>query len=253
MDTVDVEPNISPSGADVELTRYGGSSPLPRIDVEGLRDASETKVARCLRKIFAGTATPEERLYYSRYVATVKVQERKKRKRKAHKDDNEKRFTSLVRRWTIYRHIYNTTRKGRYKGMWRWTQQEFIEYHKRTLVMVEFDRWVKTPSGIRWSIYKPKTRYVKFNERTVKFFTLEEMLLERMPFQFKLIDWDKGYSIGNMEVVVGGTVVYSDREKGGPPLDFTVKKRKPTKIIGTHAKEASRRWREKQRAKLRDP
>ena len=175
-----------------------------------------------LRKLFLGTATKEERRkILARFSSLMFYHERAEAARRE-KASQDLRHTKLESRWLEYKIIYRNM--GDRAG-WNWTRDEFVKFHRETLVCAPFTHW---KNDFQTLIPRVPRRGEK--PLTYKLVTLEELLKAKLRVIIKPIDRSKGFAIGNLEVSVGCEVVYSDRPIP-PPVKMRKKDRWDTNLL----------------------
>ena len=221
LDGINREASRSLCEAILEEGSYVGSGLALDAAYMGL-ETNPNKSELGLRKLFLGTATKEERRkILARFSSLMFYHERAEAARKE-KASQDLRHTKLESRWLEYKIIYRNM--GDRAG-WNWTRDEFVKFHRETLVCAPFTHW---KNDFQTLIPRIPRRGEK--PLTYKLVTLEELLKAKLRVIIKPIDRSKGFAIGNLEVSVGCEVVYSDRPIP-PPVKMRKKDRWDTNLL----------------------
>lgn len=208
-------------GAILEEEGYVGSG-LPLDAAYMGLESNPNKSELGLRKLFLGTATEEERRkIITRFSSLMFYHEKAEAERKE-KASQDLRHTKLENRWLEYKIIYRNMGN---RADWNWTRDEFVKFHRETVVCAPFTFWKNNFQSLLPRVPRRGERPL-----TYKLVTLEELLKAKLKVIIKPIDRSKGFAIGNLEVSVGCEVVYSDRPLP-PPVKMHKRLRWDTKLL----------------------
>lgn len=221
VDGINGEGPESLCGAILEEGSYVGSG-LPLDAAYMGLESNPNKSELGLRKLFLGTATEEERRkIITRFSSLMFYHEKAEAERKE-RASQDLRHTKLENRWLEYKIIYRNMGD---RADWNWTRDEFVKFHRETVVCAPFTHWKNNFQSLLPRVPRRGERPL-----TYKLVTLEELLKAKLKVIIKPIDRSKGFAIGNLEVSVGCEVVYSDRPIP-PPVKMRKKDRWDTNLL----------------------
>ena len=208
-------------GAFLEEGSYVGSGLSLDAAYMGL-ESNPNKSELGMRMLFLGTATEEERRKIVARFSSLMFYHEKAEAARKEKASQDLRHTQLERRWLEYKIIYRNMGN---RADWNWTRDEFVKFHRETVVCAPFTHWKN-------DFQQLFPRVPRRGERplTYKLVTLEELLKAKLKVIIRPIDRSKGFAIGNLEVSVGCEVVYSDSPLP-PPVKMHKRLRWDTKLL----------------------